>query len=254
MGIFDLLTKEGRKKSSLERHLKKTSDKFAQSEDRFGAMEKLRDDGSDEALYGLCRRFSFVYDKTIQDEQEKTWVSDTLAGFGEKAIPALRRFVLEGETVSQALSVLDRVAPADTLLAIIDEIAAREEPGYTRDPDKKIQFLTFLAEYRKARPGEAARRLVPYLVDFDEGVRFTTVDALAHQKNDDKLEEVARLPLVKAMIRPEEESRRIKVRIAELLAAAGWRVTEDKEAVQKLLNGDLPEFAMQHDKLVKKGK
>ncbi|HKA88792.1 MAG TPA: hypothetical protein VKE22_14080 [Haliangiales bacterium] len=254
MGIFDLLSKEGRKKGALERHIKKTADKFAQSEDRFAAMEKLREDGSDEALYGLCRRFSFVYDKTIQDETEKQWVADTLAGFGERAIPAVRKFILAAETVSHSLSVLDRVAPADTMLAIIDELAAREEPGYTRDPDKKIQFLTFLGEYHKAPPGETARRIVPYLGDFDEGVRFAAVEALAHQTEDPKLEEVARLPLLQAIVRPAEESRRIKVRIGELLAQVGWRVTEEKEAVQKLLGGDVPEFAMQHDKLVKKGK
>ncbi len=254
MGIFDLLSKEGRKKGALERHIKKTADKFAQSEDRFAAMEKLREDGSDEALHGLCRRFAFVYDKTIQDETEKQWVVDTLAGFGERAIPALRKFILGAETVSQALSVLDRVAPAETFLSIVDELAAREEPGYTRDPDKKIQFLTFLGEYHKSAPGEAPRRIVPYLVDFDEGVRFTTVEALAHQTDDPKLEEAARLPLLQAMVRPQEESRRIKVRIGDLLAKVGWRVTEEKDAVQKLLAGDVPEFAMQHDKLVKKGK
>jgi hypothetical protein len=254
MGIFDLLSKEGRKKGALPRNIKKTSDKFAQSEDRFSAMEKLREDGSDEALYGLCRRFAFVYDKTIQDEQEKQWVSDTLAGFGERSIPALRKFVLEAETVSHGLSVLDRVAPPETFLSIIDELAAREEPGYTRDPDKKIQFLNFLGEYHKSTTGESVRRIVPYLADFDEGVRFTTVEALAHQTDDPMLEQAARLPLLKALVRPEEESRRIKVRIGELLAQLGWRVTEEKEAVQRLLSGDVPEFVMQHDKLVKKGK
>ena len=44
------------------------------------------------------------------------------------------------------------------------------------------------------------------------------------------------------------------MRIAELLADAGWRVTDEKEAVGHLLQTDLPEFGMAHDKLVKKGK
>jgi len=254
MGIFDLLSKEGRKKSALERHLKKATDKYAQHPDRIAAIEKLGEDGSPEALYGLCRRFSFTYDKNQFDENEKQAASEILANAGEAAIPPLRRFILEGETVSHALSVLERVARPEALLGVLDDLIAREEPGYTRDPDKKIQFITFMGEYRKASPGEIARRLIAYLGDFDETVRFVTVEALAHQSGDDTLEGHARLPLLAALIRPAEESRRIKVRIGEVLADAGWRVTEEKEAVSRLLQSDLPEFGMAHDKLVKKGK
>ena len=254
MGIFDLLSKEGRKKSALDRHLKKTMDKYAQHPDRIVAIEKLGEDGSPEALYGLCRRFSFTYDKTQFDENEKQAVSEILTNAGEAAIPALRRFIVEGETVSHAFSVLERVASAEAVLSVLDDLIVREEPGYTRDPDKKIQFLTFMGEYHRAPAGEIARRLLPYLGDFDETVRFVAVEALAHQGDDATLEQIARLPLLAALVRKEEESRRIKVRIAELLADAGWRVTEEKEAVSRLLQTDLPEFGMAHDKLVKKGK
>ncbi len=38
MGIFDLLSKEGRAKSAMDRHVKKVNDKWAQSADRFAAI------------------------------------------------------------------------------------------------------------------------------------------------------------------------------------------------------------------------
>src|SRR5262249_30875146 len=132
---------EGRAKSALDRHIKKANDKYAQSQDRFAAMEKLRENGAEEALHGLVRRFGFVYDKTIEDEQEKDWVADTLAAAGDRAFGPVRRYILEGETVSHPLRVLDRIAPPDKVLGVIDALAEREEPGYTRHPQKKIQFI-----------------------------------------------------------------------------------------------------------------
>src|SRR5215813_5037522 len=214
MGIFDLLSKEGRAKGALERHIKRANDKFLQSEDRWAALEKLREHGSPEALYGMVRRFGFVYDKTIKDEQEKQWVEDTLASFGDASFAPVKRYILEGETISYPLHILERIAAADKLLAVIDELCAREEPGYTRYPQKKLQFLTWLGAWKGATPAEVNKRIVPYLTDFDESVRFTAVEALAQQKD----EAAARGPLLDALIRPEEESRRILVRIAELLS------------------------------------
>jgi hypothetical protein len=253
MGIFDLLSKEGRARSALERHIKRVSDKFAQSPDRFAAMEKLREEGSEAALHGLVKRFAFVYDKTIEDEQEKSWVADTLAAVGERALGPVKRYILEGDTVSYPLRILERIAPPDKVLAVIDELAEREEPGYTRHPQKKIQFIGWLGEWKGAPPTEIAKRIVPYLMDFDETVRFTAIDALATQHD----ETAARAALLDALIRPEEESRRILVRIAEVLADAGWRVDdtpEHKAGVVKLLGTSLPEFGLSHEKLSRKGK
>jgi HEAT repeat protein len=241
----------------LERHIKKTNDKFAQSPDRFAAMEKLRDIGTEEAIHGLVRRFGFVYDKTIEDEQEKEWVADALAALGDRALPPVKRFILEGETISYPLRVLERVAAPEKVLEIVDALAAREEPGYTRHPQKKLQLIGWLGEWKGAEPVELARRVVPYVADFDETVRFTAVEALAHLAAAGAIDAVARGPLLDALVRPEEESRRIQVRIAEVLADAGFRVDdtpEHKAGVVKLLGGTLPEFGLSHEKLFRKGK
>lgn len=249
MSLFDMLSKEGRAKSALRKSLTKVMAKHAQSPDRFAAMEKLREIGTDEALYGLARRFSYVYDKTIEDEQEKEWVFQTLVQKGEAAVGPVRRYALETDSLSYPLRVLERVAPTPKLLQILDELLAREEPGYTRDPSKKIQLITWLGEWKAAGPAESARRIVPYLADFDEGVRFAAIDALSHAKH----EETAKGPLLDALLRHEEESRRIKMRVAEVLADAGWTVTDRKDEIARLIASELPEFGMQHEKLKRKG-
>jgi hypothetical protein len=248
MGLFDRLSREGRERSALEKSMKATANKNKLSADRFAAMEKLRDIGTDEALYGLARRFSFRYDKTIEDENEKEWVHDTLVGAGDRAIGPVRRYLLEAKTVSYPLRVLEKIASPGRLFEMVDELLEREEPGYTRDPTRKVQILGWLGEWRGARGADVARRIVPYLGDFDEGVRFAAVEALSHQKD----EATALTPLLDALLRPEEESRRVKVRVLELLAESGWRISERKDAVAPLLGESFPDFGMQHDKIVRK--
>src|SRR5438128_1663071 len=53
MGLFDLLSKEGRKQGALKKNLARSLNKHAQSADRMHALELLNEDGSDEALLGL---------------------------------------------------------------------------------------------------------------------------------------------------------------------------------------------------------
>jgi HEAT repeat protein len=244
MGLFDMLSKEKRQKGALERNIKKVTNKHAQSEDRMAAMDALAKDGSEEALGGLLKRFTFLYDKLSVDETEKEWVTDRVTAAGEKAIPALEKYLYNADAISYALNILEKVADHDKLLAVVDELCRREGPEYTRDPGKKVQLLTWLGD-SKLDGAEVGKRLVPYLGDFDETVRFAAIDTLDHKRH-----ESARLPLLDAILKPDEESRRIKKRAAEVAAAAGWSVAERKDALVKLCAAELPEVTVAGDKLV----
>jgi hypothetical protein len=240
MGFFDLFSKEGRVKSARQRNITRVSSKYAQSPDRFAAMEKLRQDGSDEALFGLMKRFSFKYDKTIEDEQEKEWVVQVMQEKGEAAIPAVIRYAKEADSWSWSLKILDHILRGEKLLPVLDELLAREEPTYTRDPSRKLEALTFLADWRGVSDAEIARRIVPYVADFDEGVRFQAIEAISHHPD----EATVREALLAALLRPEEESRRIKVRAAGLLAEHGWSLGDHEAAVAALAAQALPEFTV----------
>ena len=65
--VFGLFSKD----RALQRAIKKAHNKIAQSADRWAALEKLREEGSEEALYALFRRFSFAATKLSEDEVEK---------------------------------------------------------------------------------------------------------------------------------------------------------------------------------------
>jgi hypothetical protein len=228
MSLFDLLSKEGRRASALKKSLARAVNKHAQSPDRMRALEILAEDGSDEAIYGLLRRFSFVYDKTIEDEQEKEHVESALEAMGERVLPMLRKYAHDADSIAWPLRIVEKVCNPDQIHDLLKELTERNEPGYVRDPSKKIQMLTYMGEHRDARMSEL---VAPYLEDMDEGVRFTAVEALLKQKS----ESVAREPLLKHFVKPEEESGRIKIRIAEGFADLGWEVKGFRGTVEKLL-------------------
>jgi hypothetical protein len=229
MGLFDLLSKEKRDERARSKNIQKALNKYAQSPDRMRALEALVEDGSEEATYALLRRFAVNYDKTIEDEQEKEWVYESLVAKGAAALPAVKRYLFSAESVSWPLRVLDKIsASTDDELALLEEVMARHEPGYERDPTKKMQLLTHLATLKHARSVTLA---VPYLKDMDEGVRFTTVETLLRHKN----EAVAREPLLQLFVSDEEESLRIRIKIAEGLADLGWPVQGYRPGVEKKL-------------------
>lgn len=239
--VFGLFSRERK----LQRIIKKATNKLTQSPERWAAMEKLRDEGTDEALYHLLRRFTFSYTKMVEDEQEKEWVVETMVAKGEAGLPALRRYLKSNTTIAHALHVLERVASQDKILEIIDELLADEDPDYTRDTTKRIQILDWLGEWKGASDAEIAKRIVPYLADFDENTRFAAAEALSNHAVPEVTE-----ALVAAMVRADEQSNRLKVRIAELLSQAQLDLGDHKKQVAPLLADVLSDFRLQRDRLV----
>jgi hypothetical protein len=228
MGVFDLFSKEGRESRSRARNIKRAVDKFQQSGDRMRALQSLAEDGSPDAVYGLLRRFGIMYDKTIEDEQEKDYVFERLVEKGASILPPLKKYMFSADSISWPLRVLDRVANREQAFEILKEALDRHEPGYERDPTKKIQLLNHLAGFKDPR---VLPLLAPYLADMDEGVRYAAVEAQVRQAN----EEAARVPLLQHFVSEQEDSLRVRIQIADGFAALGWAVTGYRESVEKRL-------------------
>ncbi len=235
------------KERALKRNIEKTTAKHAQSVDRRAAMEKLLKDGSEEAFYGLCKRFSLNYDKGIEDQQEKEWVVQTLTAHPEKSLGPLRRYMKNASSLGYPLQILGKIANDTVALEVIDELLADEEPGYTRDPSKRIDIIEWLAEWEDQDAETIFARIGPYLADYDENVRFKTVEALSLRPTPNMAE-----PMLEALLREEEESARIKRRIADVLAEQQLPLGDHKKAVSALLPDVLSDFKLHRDKLTKK--
>jgi HEAT repeat protein len=229
MSILDLFSKQGRIERARASNIKGAVNKYAQSADRFRNLQALRDDGSEEAIYGLLRRFGMMYDKTIEDEQEKDWVFEVLVEKGPSTLPSLKKYLAAAESISWPLRVLDKVADREVELAMLKEILERHEPGYERDPTKKIQLLNHLGGLKDER---VPPLVAPYLADMDEGVRYAAVEALVKQGDG----VAAAAPLLEQLTKPDEDSLRVRLQIAEGFAERGWTVPSDRrESVLKFL-------------------
>jgi HEAT repeat protein len=241
--VFGLFSKE----RSLQRTIEKATNKLAQQPDRWGALEKLREDGSDDALFGLCKRWSVTSLKGVEDEQEKNWVVDILVEKGADVLGPLVRYMKTAEQLAFALRVLGRVADHDKQLAVIDELLATEPPGYVRMPDRRIDLIKWFGEHPDMRDDDVIPRLVPYLGDFDENSRFGAIEGLSTH-------EPARIvgPLIDALLRPEEESGRIRRTIVEVLERTKAPLGERATQVAAMLTGPLAQDFKVDGGIVKK--
>jgi hypothetical protein len=228
--VFGLFSKE----KALQKTIEKATNKLSQQPDRFAALEKLKEDGSDEALVGLCKRFAITSTKGVEDEQEKHWVVDALVDKGEGVLGPLLRYMKSAEHIAFPLRVLERVASRDQVLKVADELFANEPPGYVRMPERRIDLLRWFGEWKPATDDEVVARFTPYVTDFDENVRFAAIDGMAH-----RAPEKIGPPLIGALIRPEEESGRIKRAIVEVLEAHKVPLGDQADKVKAVLTGPL---------------
>lgn len=228
--VFGLFSKE----KSLQRTIGKATNKLSQQVDRLGALEKLREDGSEAALLGLCRRFSITSYKGVEDEFEKLWVVETLVAKGEAALASLIKYMKTAEQLAFPLRVLERIAPPPKVLEVTDELFASEPPGYVRMPERRIDLLRWFSEWKHATDDQVIQRFTPYVTDFDENVRFAAIDGMA-SRDRTKIGP----PLIAALLRPDEESGRIKRAIIEVLQKSQAPLGEQASAVAAMLTGTL---------------
>tara|TARA_R110002096_G_scaffold436100_1_gene667716 strand:- start:85924 stop:86670 length:747 start_codon:yes stop_codon:yes gene_type:complete len=229
--LFGLFSKE----KSLTKTMERASNALAQSSDRWGAMEKLLENGSDEAIFALCKRFSFTSDKTIEDQQEKDWTVSKLASLGQRTLAPLRRYMAGASNLGYPLKILGQITSEQATLKVIDELLVIEEPGYVRDPKRRIDIIEWLGEW-SAAPRDIVVRILPYVEDFDENVRMKTLETISRQPD-----VVAAETLCRAMV-CEEESKRFQLRCAEIVAEQSWPVSSHQAEIDALLATSLDAF------------
>jgi len=228
--MFGLFSKD----KSLQKTIDRATNKLAQQPDRWAALEKLRSDGSDAALFGLCKRFGITSMKGVEDEQEKLWVVDALVEAGPVALPPVLRYMKGSDQLSFPLRVVERVGDHSKVLEIADELFASEQPGYVRMPERRIDLIRWFSEWKLATDDEMVSRLAPYVTDFDENVRFAAIEGMTG-RDPEKIGP----PLIAALLRPEEESNRIKRTILEVLERAQAPLGDQASAVAAAITGPL---------------
>ncbi len=198
-------------------------------EDRVGAIEALTQDGSSEAAWLLIKRFDWSTEKLHEDQTEKEYVTQALEErLGPVAATTIRRFVQESPNISLAVQSWFRICPEEEVVAGLLETLAFEEKKNSFNPDKKTRLLDALRGHPHPSLVEA---ITPLLHDFDDPVRHAAVEVLLEQ-DDPRIPQL----LLNALLRPEEESQRIRSRILHGFSVKGWPVGEAKARILPLLD------------------
>ena len=211
MGFFDFLFSGG-EDSQLKKHIKRLSNLNTPQEERMHSAQWLADKGTPEALEGILKRFSLTYEKQMKDIEEKEYLYRLLRTQGEASVEPTKSWIRENTAFAIPLRVIEECeGPEQTVGFLLELLGLEMDPFKT---EKKRQLIIKLGDFVDERilsPVSAC------LFDYDEEVRLASIETL-HKQQSDACHEY----FVEALVNPEEESNRLKIRLAEILEQRGW--------------------------------
>lgn len=226
MGLFDLFLSDERK---IKKHHRRLNNRDAQEEDRELSARWLAENGSPQALLALLSRFDMNLEHQLKDSGEKDLVYALLARQGDALLDPLHAWLARCKQVAHPLRLLAEQTDPEKAIAVVYDLLEAERARDDFKADKKKKLLIWLADQQHEGAIEAA---MPFLSDFDEGVRYAAAEVIIAQEDD-----AGRAPLLAVLADPEEESNRLKVRVSEVFAARRWAIDEAPEVADRLPNG-----------------
>ena len=233
MGLFDLFKaapkkgdKGDKKSNPASKWAERAGDKRAQNYDRQEALQALSDLGTPEAAAAILKRFTFVIDPSITDQEEKEVAFRGVLAAGMGAIEPVRTFAARAESLAWPMRILKELVDDDAYVEELVLWLSKWDTEYAKFIDPKIQILVALEDHKHEKIAAAVE---PFLDDVNEPARFHAVATLLAQ------EDAVIVPrLLKVM--EDEESVRVKNKIADGIALRAWSVPEElREPMRKVL-------------------
>jgi HEAT repeat protein len=232
MGLFDLFKggargdKKERPKGNPAAKWADKVEKRAQNYDRQEAIQALADLGTAEAAEVLLKRFTFHMDPSITDQEEKDAAFRGVLRAGKAAIEPVRAFAAKAESLAWPMKIMKELVDETEYVDELLRWLSRWDTEYAKFVDPKVQLLAELEEYRQPHIRPEVER---FLEDVNEPARFHAVSALLAQEDSAAAPSLARLL-------GDEESVRVRTKIAEGLSSRGWPVSdEERDSVRKAL-------------------
>ncbi len=226
MAFLGIFGKKSSDAGPLRKHAERVANKRAQAYDRWDSIQSLAHMHTKESVEALLPRFTFYVEPSITDQEEKDAAFAGVVDAGVVALEPVCAFLRKAESISWPIKMLDKIVPSEVVIANLIDLLSSMQTDYERDPERKIQILTTLAERKDSRVAGAAVR---FLDDANETVRFTAVAAVLSQ--DDSSQHTPALIECLCL----DESVRVRNRILEALAAASISTTPHEERVKPRL-------------------
>ncbi len=163
MGIFDLFkggSRSGGDDKPRRRALPPSGPtslrryKRAQNYDRQEALSQLAEMGTPDAAAALLRRFTFIIDPSITDQEEKDLAFSGVIKAGRDAIEPVRTFVAKAESLAWPMRIIKELVSEEEFVGELLLWLSRWDIEYGKFIDPKIQILVALEEHK----GPAAAR------------------------------------------------------------------------------------------------
>jgi hypothetical protein len=193
-------------------------DRRVQNYDRQEAIQALSDLATAEAAEVLLKRFTFHIDPSIIDQDEKESAFRGIVRAGVAAIEPVRAFAAKAESLAWPMKIAKELLDENEYVAELLRWLSKWDTEYAKFVDPKVQILTALEEHKGPQIAEAVER---FLEDVNEPARFHAASTLLVQDAP-----ASAGALGKALL--DEESVRVRVRIAEGLATRGWPMPPDE--------------------------
>src|SRR5690606_25945557 len=231
MGLFDLFSKSKNPSSGEDKDLlrlqKMIANKLSQNVDREDALYRLGEMKTADSARVLLTRFSWTLNPSIKDQEEKEIAVNGIVAAGEAALAPIRKYCIGTDAITWPLKAMRRLVSGagleEELLSLLDDF----DTDYMRNPEPKVQLIQVLGEFSSEDVRIAVQ---PFLTDLSENVRFAAVSTVLGCEIDQSAESLG-----SALI--EEESLRVKNRIAAGLASRGWIIPP---AIREALTLALP--------------
>jgi len=225
MGILDILGGKSPKKALKLKS--KVTQKYGDPVARQKAIQQLGAMDFPEAVTVLLARFTITVEPQTTDADEKEQTFELIRSRGAAAVPPVTAFLARTDHASSwAVRLLEALLPELELVGILAEQLHTLAHGYTRDPEKKLVLLGWLAGKTDPRIAPA---VLPLLDDMSDDVKIAALRVLgplAHAP--------AREPMLH-LLTGGETARRVQTAAVEALAASGFGVQGFREKVEALL-------------------
>ena len=190
---------------------------YGQQPDRKRCIDVLREIGTDDALRGLLLRFTYNADKSIVDEDEKETIFNILVAKGDRVVPLLKEYLAEQTAIFWPLKMLRRLAGDEEtvsfLLALIDGMS--DDYVDTRHFERKLSLISQLRDFQDPR---IHQRLLAWLSDPEEEIRFHAVDAIATYPD------AQTTTLLAERLLADDETARLRNFVLDLLVQNNWAI------------------------------
>ncbi len=217
MGLFDLFKagdKGSRGKATPASKWADRIDKRAQNYDRQEAIGALAKLATADAVEVLLRRFTFHIDPSITDQEEKDSAFRGILRAGPEALEPVRAFAERAESLAWPMKIAHELLDEEAYVEELLKWLSRWDTEYAKFSDPKLQLLVALEDHKHPAIRAAVE---PFLEDVNEPARFHAASTLLAQDDPEVAGPLAR-------VLADDESVRVRTRIAEGLAARAWPI------------------------------